>query len=249
MIKFARHPEKYPLEYRFKVAQKEIKMALKHLKVEYKFKNMEMLNGLKENALVISNHLSDADPLILIAQSEKPLTFVAKEEVFKFPFVGKVAKALEVHSLSRSNLMAQVRQINNVVESLKDPNKPSCIIYIEGHRNRHPENPCLDFHPGTLKIAKSAGVPILTVATYGTHRVLAKNSCLNPVLTQFKCLKLYSKEEVSKIDTAKFAVELKQIMDKEVDELRKVDLEYLNNLKISNKKRELESLCDIRVKS
>ena len=248
MIKFARHPEKYSLEYRFKIAQKEIRLVLKHLKVDYKCKNLEMLNNLKENTLVISNHLSDADPLILIAISEKPLTFVAKEEVFKFPFVGKVAKALEVHSLSRNNLMAQARQIHGVVESLKDPNKPSCIIYIEGHRNRHPENPCLDFHPGTLKIAKEARVPIISVATFGTHRVLPTSSYLNPVLTQFSCIKFYSKEEVSKINTTEFVVELKASIDKEVDELRKADLEYLNNLKISNKKRELESLCDARIK-
>lgn len=248
-IKFARHPEKYSFEYRFKKAQKEIRFVLKLMHVDYKFDGLDKFYNLKEKGLIISNHLSDADPLILIANSTKPVTFISKIETFKFPFVGKIAKALEVFPLDRKNLMNQVGQIRDIVNFLKDPSKPSVIVYIEGTRNRHPETPCQDFHPGTLKIAMMAGVPLISVATYGTFRILDKKSYTPRVLTQFKVLNIRQPKDFKGANTNDLAVEMKKEIDKEVDNMRKIDVEFIKNQKMSKKRKEKELLVDQRVLS
>ena len=232
-----------------KKAKKEIKMVLKLLHIDYKCEDIEKFYNLKSKGLIISNHLSGIDPLILIAISDKPITFISKSENLKVPFLRTVAKALEVFPVDRQNVMNQVSHIKNIVNYLKNPEKPDVIVYIEGTRNRFPENPCLDFHTGTLKLAQMANVPLVTLATYGTFRVFDKKSFLKRVPVNCKFIKVRSAEEVKGKKTDDFAVELKKEIDDTVDSLRKVDLEYFKNLKISDKKRELETLCDARVKS
>lgn len=249
MIRFAKHPEKYSFDYRYKIAQKEIRFVLKLLHVDYNTQGIESFYDMKEKGLIISNHLSDIDPLILIAQSEKPMTFISKMENFKVPFLGKVAKALEVFPLDRKNIMNQISQIKDIVNYLKDNSKPSVIVYIEGTRNRNPENPCLDFHAGTLKMAQMAGVPLVSLATYGTFRVLSKKSYLKRVPTYFKFIKIRSSEEVKSINTTELAQILKNEIDEAVDDFRRVDLKYFDSIKISKKAKELETSYDIRVKS
>lgn len=249
VLPFCKNPQKYPLEYRFKKIQKLVRFVLDAFCVEYKIDGLDKINNLKSKCLIISNHLSNADPLILVAESEVPITFVSKIETMKFPFAGKIAKALEAFPLDRNNLMNQIGQIRNIVSYLKDPTKPNVIIYIEGTRNKKPENPCLDFHPGTLKIAMMAGVPLVTAATYGTFRVLDKHSYTKRVLVQFKALKIRKYEEFKSSNTIELAAELKNEIDCAVDEMRKVDLDFVNGLKMSEKRRALEIACDRRVNS
>lgn len=249
MIRYSRHPEKYPLEKRYAVARNEIRYALKLFHVDFNLKNFEIFSSLDEKALIISNHLSFMDPLILIANSEKPVTFIAKKEVFKMPFVGRVAKAIEVFPLDRDNLMSQLSEIKKVVTYLKDPNKPSVIVYIEGTRNKHPENPCLDFHAGTLKIAQMAGCPLVLAATYGSFRILDKHSYVKPYPASVTIIEKLDSEYVKKAVTTELAVELKNKVDAEVDSLRVFDKGFVNNAKISKKRKELENRVNVRVNS
>ena len=249
MIKFSRHPEKYPLEKRYRVARKEIAFVIGKFHLDYTMENFDVFTKSKDKSLLISNHLSFLDPLMLIIKSEKPITFIAKKEVFKMPFVGRVAKALEVFPLDRDNIMSQLSEIKKVVTYLKDPNKPSVIVYIEGTRNRFPENPCLDFHAGTLKIAQMAGCPINVGATYGSFRALSKKSCLRKYPVYFSILETISPDDFKKFNTNELAGSLRKKVDEKVDEFRALDKKYIESMKISNKKKELETKVDARAKA
>lgn len=249
MIRYSRHPEKYPLEKRYKVARKEISFVINRFHLDYHMSGLETFINSKEKCLLISNHLSFFDPLMIIINSEKPVTFVAKKEVFKMPFVRQVAKALEVFPLDRDNIMSQLGEIKKVVSYLKDPNKPSVIIYIEGTRNKNPENPCLDFHAGTLKIAQMANVPIMVSATYGGFRALSMKSCLRKYPVYFSLIETLSSEESRKINTNDLAGELRKKVNAEVDHLRYLDKTYIESMKISDKKKELEIKVDARAKA
>lgn len=249
ILKFVRHPERYSFEYRYKIVRKEITYVINHFHIDYNIKDLEKFLTLNEKCMIISNHLSDLDPLLLIVASEKPITFVSKLETFKFPFVGKIAKALEVFPLDRKNIMNQISQLKNVVTYLKDESKPSVIVYIEGTRNRHPETGCLPFHPGTLKIAQRANVPILVAATFGTFRVLDGHSYVKPYPVSYSFLDIVSKEEVAKANTIELAASLQERIEKEVDSLREYDKNFVLNTKISNKRKTLETRVDVRVNS
>jgi len=249
MIRFGRHPEKYPLEKRYKIARKEISFVIGKFHLDYHLEGLEKFTESKEKALLISNHLSFFDPLMIIIKSEKPVTFVAKKEVFKMPFVKHVAKALEVFPLDRDNIMSQLSEIKKVVSYLKDPNKPSVIIYIEGTRNRLPENPCLDFHAGTLKIAQMAGCPLMVAATYGGFRALSMDSCLRKYPVYFAITSILQPEEYKKINTNDLAGKLRKEIDAKVDNFRALDIEYFKNSKLKPKRIELETKVDARAKA
>ena len=247
MIKFSRHPEKYPLEKRYKIARKEIAFVIGLFHLDYHLENLEEFTNSKDKSLLISNHLSFFDPLMIIIKSEKPVTFIAKKEVFKMPFVKRVAKALEVFPLDRENIMSQLSEIKKIVTYLKDPEKPSVIVYIEGTRNRNPADPCLDFHAGTLKIAQMAGCPIHVAATYGSFRALSMKSCLRKYPVSFGIIKTIPSDEFKKINTNDLAGELRKTVDAKVDMFRVIDKKYIESLKISKKRKELETKVDVRI--
>lgn len=249
MCRYARHPEKYPIEKRYAVVRKEIRFVFKRFHVDYQIQNYEMFSKLDEKCLIISNHFSLFDPIALIAYSEKPLTFVCKKETMKMPFVGKVAKAIECFPLDRQNLMNQIDQIRNVVSYLKDNTKPSVLIYIEGTRNKNPALPCLEFHPGTLKIAQMAGVPLLCGATFGSFRILDKKSHIKRYPYFFKFFKKLSGGEAKSYKTTELAPILEKETNDNVCLLRKLDEDYINNLKMSDKKKKLETRFDVDVNS
>ena len=213
MIRYGRHPEKYPLEKRYKVARKLITFVVNRFHLDYFMEDFEKFTKSKDKSLLISNHLSLFDPLMLIVKSEKPITFVAKKEVFKMPFVKHVAKAIEVFPLDRDNIMSQLSEIKKIVNYLKDPNKPSVIIYIEGKRNKNPENPCLDFHAGTLKIAQMANTPLMVAATYGSFRALSMDSCLRKYPVYFSILERIEAEDAKKMNTNDLAGSLRKKID------------------------------------
>ena len=249
MLRFSKHPEKYPLEFRYKIARQELTTIFKQFHVDYFFKNFDKFTKNKEKSLLISNHLSFLDPIMIIVQSEKPVTFVAKKEIFKMPFVKHVAKAIEVFPLDRENIMTQVTAIKSIVSYLRDPNKPSVIIYIEGQRNFNPETPCLDFHAGTLKIASRANCPIMVGATYGGFRVLNKNCWLKRYPVYFSIFDEINMDEFKKYTTNDLAEILRKKVDNEVDLIRAEDKKYILNQKVSKKVKELETRVDARAKA
>ena len=249
MIRYSRHPEKYPLEKRYAIARKEISFVIGLFHLDYLMEGLEKFTESKEKSLLISNHLSFFDPLMIIIKSEKPVTFVAKKEVFKMPFVRQVAKAIEVFPLDRENIMSQLSEIKKIVTYLKDPSKPSVIIYIEGTRNKEPEKPCLEFHAGTLKIAQMAGCPIMVSATYGGFRALSMKSCLRKYPVYFGITSLLKPEEYKAINTNDLAGQLRKEVDNKVDYFRGLDIKYFENSKLKPKRIELETLVDARAKA
>lgn len=247
--RFLKHPERYSLEYKYQKIRKEIVFVIKRFKIDFIAHNYEPVANLKEKSLIISNHLSDLDPLFIIAMSEKPITFIAKKEMFDFPFVGKAAKVIEAFSLDRQNIMNQIKQIKDVVTYLKDPTKPSVIVFIEGTRNKHPENPCLEFHAGTLKIAQMANVPLVITSLYGTFRVLDKKSYLRkfPVFASY--IKTIEADRVKTLNTVELAESLKKEIDAEVDLLRADDKKYILDSKNCKRRKASEILVDARANS
>ena len=185
------------------------------------------------------------DPLE--ASQETDDTTFALNEVKRLDY--KVAKALEVFSLDREHIMNQLSQIKEIVSYLKDPTKPSVIVYIEGTRNKKPGTPCLEFHPGTLKIAQMAGVPLISYATFGTSRVLDGKSYVKPYPTSLSFLTVYETDVVKKINTSEFAIALKKEVDDELTNLIKYDKEFILNAKISQKRKRLETRCDVSINS
>lgn len=243
---FSKHPEKYTFEFRYGKVRKMVLRVLRRFHVDFKVDGFNNFSDLNQKCLIVSNHHSDADPLIMVALHEKPITFISKKEAFDFPIVGNALRALGAFSLDRDNLMNQITQIRDIVAHLKDENQPNLLVYIEGTRNRHPEDGCLQFHAGTLKISKMANVPVVPVAIYGTSRILSSKSYLRKYPTFVEYMPKIEYYNYENFDTNLEAANLRKQIDKHLDEIRKKDLEHIYAQRLTRKRKALETIIDLK---
>ncbi len=230
MIRFSKHPNKYSIEKRFDKIHKLSIKVLKALHVVYDIDGLDEFYKNKkpgENSLIVCNHLSDADPIIMMALAKSPLTFVAKKESEKFPFVGKVLKSIDGVFLDRSDLRQEVKQIMKVQDMLKNYPNLDIVIYPEGTRNKDPLSDTLEFKHGSYRPAMKNGGDIAVFSIYGTQRVLSykyKNNW-NPV--ELRWLKTFTKEDYKDKSTPEIAKITYDMISNSVKELREKDKELM----------------------
>lgn len=244
--KFSRHPEKYSFAYRYQIIRKMVLYILKCFRVDLYIDGYEKFSDLQRKSMIFENHLSDADPLIIIALSSRPISVVSKKEAFSYPFIKNALRALDAFSLDRENLMNQISQIRDMVAYLKDEKRPNLLLYPEGTRNRKPEEACLSFHGGSLKICKIAGVDILPIVSFGASRIFTTKSYLKRYPVFIKICDPINYSKMEKFDSNEEAKNLRKFFDQEIDKLRSLDYKEINSRKLSQKKKELETRIDIK---
>jgi 1-acyl-sn-glycerol-3-phosphate acyltransferase len=115
--------------------------------------------------LVISNHLTNLDALILGMCFKRELHFMAKIELFKNPLLARVITSLNAFPVRRGEPdRGALRQAESLLHSGR-----VVAIFPEGHRSRH--NSVQESRGGIALLARRAGVPILPVAVTGTQHL------------------------------------------------------------------------------
>ena len=85
-----------------------------------------------EPVVYIGNHRSNFDSLIMIAIMEKPLIFIGKSEIKKFPFIGKWFRDIGCLFLERDDIKKSIEVINQGIQRIE--NGYSVVIFPEGRR-------------------------------------------------------------------------------------------------------------------
>ena len=231
MIKYSRHPERYPLEERYKKVRSLLLFIAKALRVDFKVEGLEKYLNNDKSVLIVSNHLSNFDPLALVCISEKPLSFVAKIETKKFPFIGRIIKAIDGVFLDRNDIRQEIKAIKTVSQRLSE-NKLSYCIFPEGTRNKqHDIEHMLDFKPGAFKAATMSKSDVVLVSLYGSYRVLEKQYNDKKFPVQISFLDTYTTEQINNVTTVEFAKSSEEQIKNSIAELIKIDTEYMSNLK------------------
>lgn len=218
IVKYARHPERYPLEVRYKKVRELFVLILDHFRLDWKIKGLDYLRQYEKEGktfLLTPNHLSDLDGIAILYWCEKPVTIVAKKETRKFPFVGKTLKAIDAYFLDRSDLRDGVKMLHYVQDTLSS-GKASVLIYPEGTRNREPNGPLLAFHAGSLKSIYRTNVPVIGIAQYGSQYPLQGNTNYKRYPMYLTFLKPYEKEDYLSYNAVSFASIIEQEIAKEV---------------------------------
>lgn len=84
-----------------------------------------------EGALLIcSNHLSMADVLLIASVVPRQITFLAKEELFKMPLIGRFVKKMGAVPIKRGS--GDVGALKQIINALAE-GKTACV-YPQGHR-------------------------------------------------------------------------------------------------------------------
>ena len=116
----------------------------------------------KEGAVVLAaNHKSLWDPIFVVMASRRPVHFMAKEELFKIPVLGRLLPYLKAFPVRRGdNDRTAIRQALSVLR------EGSVLgIFVEGTRNKDEEGgTLLPLKPGAAMLASKANAHIVPVA-------------------------------------------------------------------------------------
>ena len=153
--------------------------------VGWAFKVVKFLSGTKltiigeenvpkdEAVLYVSNHRSIFDIILCYPRVPRPTGFISKKEVKKVPILGYWMMFLDCLFLDRSDIKKGFEMVMTAIDKAK--NGISIFIYPEGTRNKTDE-PLLEFHKGSFKIAQRAGCPIVPVVINHSRDVLESHS-------------------------------------------------------------------------
>ena len=120
---------------------------------------------LEGGVMIVSNHVSHADPVILMATFPRPLVFMAKEELWHSNFGRRLFDAWAGAFPVRRG-QHDVRAVRQALELLRAGH--AVVLFPEG--TRHPNGLGIA-QPGVGYLATRAGVPVLPVGIEGTQRI------------------------------------------------------------------------------
>jgi 1-acyl-sn-glycerol-3-phosphate acyltransferase len=124
------------------------------------------------SCVLISNHQSGFDILALLLSVPASTRFVAKESLFRIPFLGWSMTAAGFIPIDRTNRTRAIRSLKKAAESVRQ-GRP-VILFAEGTRSL--DGRLAPFKRGAFHLAVEAGVPVVPVAISGSWRILPPRS-------------------------------------------------------------------------
>ncbi|MBO4562012.1 MAG: 1-acyl-sn-glycerol-3-phosphate acyltransferase [Clostridia bacterium] len=115
--------------------------------------------------LIVSNHVTNHDPFFLgLAHKRAPLSFVASEHIFRLGFISKVIDKL-LSPIPRSKGASGATTVKNCLRRLRAGE--SVALFAEGDCTW--DGRSKPVFPATGKLAKAAGVPLVTFRIEGGY--------------------------------------------------------------------------------
>lgn len=245
ILRFARHPGKYPYSLRYEKTRDVIQKVLRSFHVDYLVEGLEKFLDCPGKVCLVSNHYSIGDPLAVIAVSKRPINFVAKIESFSYPFVKSYLKALQTIPLDRQRIGSQALAMARAVRMIGSPEEPDFLIYGEGTRNKEPSGPILPLKPGTFKVAYKAKATIIPVAIYGTFRIFDRKCDLKRIPVQIKFFDPIRPEDYEDVPTVDLAPKVEKAMNEEILRMKRKDIDYILGLKMKAVKKAAAIAVDL----
>ena len=122
--------------------------------------------------LVVSNHASDFDPPILSCCVQRPVAYMAKEELFRVPILKQAITLYGAYPVKRG--AADRTAIRSAIECLQAG--WAVGVFLQGTRT--PDARIPDPKLGAALIAAKVKVPLLPVSLWGTEAIFQKGSPL-----------------------------------------------------------------------
>jgi 1-acyl-sn-glycerol-3-phosphate acyltransferase len=122
----------------------------------------------------VSNHLSYMDTPLVIAHVPCQFRFLAKQGLFKVPFIGYHLKRAGHIPVPRGDARASLRTLAESARMVRDRGV-SVLVFPEGGRS---PGAMQDFKEGAAYIAIKAGVPAVPLGISGTREILPMDSLL-----------------------------------------------------------------------
>jgi 1-acyl-sn-glycerol-3-phosphate acyltransferase len=119
-------------------------------------------------ALMVSNHQSILDPAILGAQLNRPMSYLAKSELWKNPAFGWLITRLYAFPVRQG--AGDVGAIKETIRRLQEGHLLN--VYPEGSRS--PDGELLPIQAGAALVIRKAGVPVVPAVVDGSYAAWTK---------------------------------------------------------------------------
>lgn len=114
-------------------------------------------------AVIASNHKSWLDPVAIGIVLKRPVSFMAKAELFRYPIFGWLIRNLYAFPVKRGE--ADISALKNALRILKEGRVLG--IFVEGTRIK--AEGIGELRKGIYAISKSSGAPVIACAIKGTR--------------------------------------------------------------------------------
>lgn len=144
-----------------------MRWVMQILRVRVKWIGQEQLPA--EPFMLVSNHLSDFDPMVVLSKPlDLHLFYISKPENFNLPLIGRYIRGAGFMAIDRENPIRAIRTLRAAGALMV--NEKLCMgIYPEGTRSK--TGKLQEFKDGAFLTAKRTGVPIAVMVTTGTDRI------------------------------------------------------------------------------
>lgn len=120
--------------------------------------------------LVLSNHQSFLDPLLIGLPLQRPVSFLARENLFRVPGIGWILRNTYVMPINRDSAStASVREMVSRIQS-------GYLVGIFPEGTRSDGTSVGTFKPGFTAVLRRAQRPVYPVGIAGAHRALGRGS-------------------------------------------------------------------------
>lgn len=167
----------------------------------------------------IGNHQGYVDIIALMKATEgKQVSFIAKEELKKTPYISKWVTVTGGLFITRGNPRSALKTLNEGAELLKKGY--SLVIFPEGKRSNSSEmNP---FQQGSFKLATKAKVPIVPFSLDRTYKTFEETGIYTYDVNMYvKIHKPIETKDLSKKEQNELHTKVENIVREGLDELIK----------------------------
>jgi 1-acyl-sn-glycerol-3-phosphate acyltransferase len=124
--------------------------------------------------IVACNHISYLDPLTngdAVVRAGRRPRFLAKEELFRIPVVGRALRGAGQISVSRGT--RDRSSLDRAITALD--RGEAIVVYPEGTVTKREDSLPMDGKTGVVRLAVATGVPIIPMASWGSQAVWQKS--------------------------------------------------------------------------
>lgn len=158
------------LENRRVLAQRAARLVLRLTIIRFKVINPELLPA--DPCVIVANHCSYVDGLLMKAALPARFSFVIKKEMVKVPLAGLLLKRIGSLFVDRANRHASGMDARRIMRQAVDGK--SLVFFPEGTFTSRVGLQA--FHLGAFATAQRAALPVVPVAIHGTRRILRPGS-------------------------------------------------------------------------
>ncbi len=229
ILKIAKHPEKYDIRTRYEASSKLLKRINEvSFHAEFFINNQENIPS--EQCVFYSNHTSNGDPITFMNIMDRPIAFLAKNDVAEMIVVKTLAKMIGSKFIDRMDLRSEIKVFQEINKELAAHPELSFVVFPEGTRSKRPDFVLGSFHPGSFKIATRRDLPIVPVALFMTDRILYQKYHYKKYPVQISFLKPLYPSDYENMTSQEIAEYCHQAIKAELEELKKKDAELVQRL-------------------